>query len=149
MINPNLIHGKDSFLTDEDRHIWLVGQSKSNESIQNDLWLVSQSGKFVPGGILSKNRVRWEKWSDVHTKDKRIRKENIFKIESLSRVSVTPRKIDEDRKTAPFKYLNRLPLKHSKSDNYSFSLSLSLYIYIYILSSTDRLFRSIRTHQCG
>ena len=27
--------------------------------------------------------------------------------------------------------------------------TISIYLYIYILSSTDRLFRSIRTHQCG
>ena len=33
--------------------------------------------------------------------------------------------------------------------NRRFSLSLYIYIYIYILSSTDRLFRSIRTLLCG
>ena len=78
MTNQNLNSGRDTVPTDVDKQIWLSDLLKSSKSIQNDLWLVSQSGMFVPRGIPYKNkcfRVRWEKTFDVHTKEKRIRKE--------------------------------------------------------------------------
>ena len=52
----NLIRGKDILPTDVDQHIWLADQSKSSESIQEDLWLDGQSEMSVPEGILCKNR---------------------------------------------------------------------------------------------
>ena len=55
------------------QHIWLADLSKSSRRKLNDLWLVSQSEMFILGGILYKDR--WEKRSDIHTKDNRIRKE--------------------------------------------------------------------------
>ena len=47
------------------------------------------------------------------------KKRNLFKNESPSSKILTLRKIKEDRKTAPAKYLDCLSLKHNKSDNFS------------------------------
>ena len=92
------------FSTDVDKHIWLADQSKNCKSIQNDLWLVSQLGIFTPGWRSSLNRdvfrVRWEKRSDVHSKDKRIRK----KISPKTKASLA--------KASIFEILNRIEKLH-------------------------------------
>ena len=97
-------------------------------------WLANRECFFL-GAILYKKinvfKVRWEKRSGVHTKDKRIRRE----ISTGTKASPAKASLSEKLNMIEKPHLNFLPLKYNKSDNFSVSLclSLSLSIYLYII----------------
>ena len=111
MNNQNLISGRETLPTDVDQHIWLADKSKSSKSTQNNLWFVSQSEMFVLIRILYKKcfSVRWEKRSDVPTKDKGIRKK------------ISPRNKASPAKASFFEKLNKIEKLHQPIPKLSIS----------------------------
>ena len=127
MTNQNLKRGRDTLFKDLDQHIWLGDPSKivKVDKMISD-WLANGECCF-PGESFIKIDifgVRWEKRSDDHTIDERIRKEISPRTKASLAKSSFSEKLNELEKLHQTN-TSIVGLSDNKSKNLSPSLSLS------------------------